>query len=528
MIFLDTRYERIPASGLYLSPAQFVWVQSAIAAIAGTTRLVLFVSQTAFSDYSSKEDESWQEIAASQYASFVDYVIANCPCNFMFVSGDDHMGYALHRQIATTANPVTPMRCLGELRASGGSTPLIRNLPVPALSNWYFDYDALDGTKDLLRSSGVLCSISASGENLTLSAKIDGAPSSISLGTVPPLSIRKSRLTIDYNYIGANHSAGTVDTAILLARADLPDEICDPSSAHKATFADGRDIRAKATGGSLLDIEIVNFEYDSVSGAGDANVEIWVRHTWDKAASTLFDLFWGDTSGLATKPDGQTVWPSDALAVYHCKDTRDSSGRGRGLTLSDATFIDGPAGMAINFNGSTSKGSAAFTPLTGNSARTEVMLFRARPTNGDQAFFYHYGLASTAASTGDRWSLAISAASVNKLVLGVGGGSQTGSSNVTNNAWHVAVIQLTGGTNASNIRIYVDGVEETYATLAKAIVTGTATLGLGAIADANFANFDLAELRFYSGAISADRVATIGKTLSAIGSYVATSPPGPA
>jgi hypothetical protein len=528
VIFLDTRYERTPTSGHYLSPAQFSWAQSAIASIAGTTRLVLFVTQTAFSDYSSKLEESWQELAAIQYASFVDYVIANCPCNFLFVSGDDHIGYALHRQITTNANPVTPAKCLGELRASGGSTPLIYTMPVPILSDWYFDYSELEGTTDLLRCSGVLCSISASGENLTLSASAVGSTASIALGPVSPVSTRKARLTVDNNYIGANNAAGTVDGAILLCRADLPDEICDPSNANRAIFADGRDIRAKTTGGSPLAIEVVNFAYDSASSAGDANVEIWVRHTWDKEASTPFDLFWGDSSGLATKPDGQAAWPSDALAVYHCKDARDSTGRGRGLTLTDVAVIDGPAGKAINFNGSTSKGSATFTPVTGSSARTEIIVFRARPTNGAQAFFYHYGLASTVGSAGDRWSLAVSSTSVDKLVLGVGGGSQTGSSNVTNNAWHVAIVQLTGGTNTSNIKIYIDGVEETYSTASKAIATGSSPLGLGAIADTNFANFDLAELRFYSGAISADRVATIGKTLSAIGSYVSTGAPGAA
>ncbi len=99
---------------------------------------------------------------------------------------------------------------------------------------------------------------------------------------------------------------------------------------------------------------------------------------------------------------------------------------------------------------------------------------------------------------------------------------------MTNNAWHVAVIQLVGGTNSSNIKMYVDGLEESYVTVSKAIATGSAMLGLGAIADSNFANFDLAELRFYSGAISADRVAMIGNTLSAMGSYIAAGAPGPA
>jgi hypothetical protein len=528
IIFLDTRYERNPTTGHYVSPAQLAWVQSAVGAIAGTTRLVLFVSQTAFSQYSSKEGESWQEVAPGQYSTLIDHVIANCPCNFLFVSGDDHVGYALHRQIATNANPVTPSRCLGELRASGGSTPLIRNMPVPALSEWYFDYRNLNGTTDLLRSSGVLCRISASGEQVALSARAAGSTSGIMLGSVAPVSTRKVRLAVDPAYIGANNAAGTVDAAILLCRADLPDEICDPASPNRATFADGRDIRARTPAGVPLAIEVVNFAYDSTTGARDANVEIWVRHLWDKAATSEFDLLWGDASGLATRPDGQAVWPSDALAVYHCKDTKDATGRGRGLTLTDTTIIDGPAGKALNFNGSTSKASAGFTPVAGSSARTEVMLFRARPTNGKQAFFYYYGLASTAGSAGDRWSLAISAASVNKLVLGVSGGSQTGSSNVTDNNWHVAVVQLAGGTNTSNIRIYVDGVEDTYATSSKAIATGTATLGIGAIGDLNFANFDLAELRFYSGALSADRVATIGKTLSAIGGYITTGLPGEA
>jgi hypothetical protein len=528
VIFLDTRYERNRSAGLYISPAQFAWAQAAIAEVAATTKLVLVVTQTAFSDYSSKFEESWQEIAPAQYAAFVDYVIANCPCNFLFVSGDDHLGYALHRQIATAANPVTPARCLGELRASGGSTPLIRNLAVPALSEWYFDYSVFDGTSDLLRSSGVLCRISASGESIELSARAAGSTSSVSLGSISPVSKRKARLTVDHNFIGANNTAGTVDSALLLCRSDRPDEICDPSSADRATFADGRDIRAMTTGGIPLSIEVVNFAYDSATGAGDANVEIWVRHTWDKAAHTEFDLLWGDSSGLATKPDGQTVWPSDALAVYHCNDTRDSTGRGRGLTLANTMFIDGPAGRAINFNGASSKGSANFTPATGSSARTDVILFRARPTNGNQAFFYHYGLASTAGGAGDRWSLAISAASVNKLVLGVSGGSQTGSSNVTDNAWHVAVVQLAGGTGTANIKMYVDGVEEAYTTVSKAIATGSAPLGLGAIADTNFANFDLAELRYYSGAISTDRIATIGKTLSDIGAYISTGIPGAA
>lgn len=528
LIVLDGRFENNVPAALNISSTQLTWAQGAIDAIAGTTELVIFASQTAFANYSSKEDEGWEEKAASQYAVFVDYVIANCPCNFLFVSGDDHVGYALHRKITTATNPVTPAKCLGELRASGGSVGLIYSDTTVDLSDWYYDRAGINPANAWLRSSGVLVAIAADGLSATLSVSVDGEDSSWNIGSVAPVSTRKARLTVDHNYIGANNSAGTVDAAILIARADLPDEICDPSSANKAAFIDGRDIRAKTTGGSSLAIEVVQFEYDSATGAGDANVEIWVRHTWDKAAGTEFDLFWGDTSGLATKPDGQEAWPSDALAVWHCGDVRDSTGRGRDLTLENTSFIDGPTGSALHFNGTDAQASAAFAPAAGSAARTDVMLFRARPTNGVIAYFYNYGRDLVSTLTGDRWSLVVPVATTNRLSLGIGGGSQGASSNVTDNDWHVVVVQLPSGTNTSNIDIYVDGVEESYTNVSKAIATSTATLTVGAIEDSNFANFDLAELRFYSGAISADRVATIGKTLSAIGAYVATGAPGAA
>ena len=143
--------------------------------IAPTTEIVLFAAQSGFSDYATKNPEGWPDNSAGQWEEFFDFCAANIPheTKFGFVSGDDHLVYALHKQHATSANPVPPENFLGEVRASGNSTLLFQtNL---AEADWAFDQSTVTQGKSVtVRGSGVMISVDAEATRVELGARSGG------------------------------------------------------------------------------------------------------------------------------------------------------------------------------------------------------------------------------------------------------------------------------------------------------------------------------------------------------------------
>ena len=178
IICLDTRTERM--SGAYISPSQLAWVKAQIDAIRPETELVLFVCQYAFGDFATKPSESWPHIARRQFEEFVSYCIANIDgaTRFGFVSGDDHIGYLLHDQIASPALPPMPPNFTGELKVSGAATSFKNSSDDysrhPDRLLWYFDPSRMADSSPIVRSSGVLMSLTADGDSMALATRTAG------------------------------------------------------------------------------------------------------------------------------------------------------------------------------------------------------------------------------------------------------------------------------------------------------------------------------------------------------------------
>ena len=187
IIHMDTRHTRKVASNLYMSAQQLAWVKAQVDAIASTTNLVLFVSQSAVAQHSTKfygsnaNSEGWERLAPTQFAEFKNYLAANMPegTNFAFVNGDDHLIYLLHNEF-TGLSP----ECLGEVRCSGGA---VNYLPSSATdiseAIWGFDPDDLTATKPFVRGSGVLVEVTGDCDAVDLSCYTDGSARSHNLFT---------------------------------------------------------------------------------------------------------------------------------------------------------------------------------------------------------------------------------------------------------------------------------------------------------------------------------------------------------
>jgi hypothetical protein len=172
LIFLDTRYERNPATSLFISPTQMAWLKDRIDNILPTTELVLFVAQGAFGAYMSKVEEGWESVAPAQFAEFWDYACANVAPKWQMVSGDDHVCFAHHFLHASAATPVYPPNCFGETRASGGAAAEF--VSTSGFAAWRYPLNELTSATDFLRSSPVLFDISADADEVNLSAFANG------------------------------------------------------------------------------------------------------------------------------------------------------------------------------------------------------------------------------------------------------------------------------------------------------------------------------------------------------------------
>lgn len=175
-IQLDTRLHRNPALETYIGAAQWTWLQSTIDNLPASIEMVYILGQTAFANYTSKNGEGWPSVqsdGSDEYDAFKAYCRANIDCNYVFVTGDDHIGYAFHRKMAATAEPEQPARELGELRASGVAARV--HLHDIDESLWYANHTGYSNSPaDMIRCSSILLDGDADAANLTLSAYHNG------------------------------------------------------------------------------------------------------------------------------------------------------------------------------------------------------------------------------------------------------------------------------------------------------------------------------------------------------------------
>ena len=134
----------------------------------------------------------------------------------------------------------------------------------------------------------------------------------------------KQKLTIQNAKI-----PGTLSSfPVVITRSELHNDIVDPSGSNNAQ-ADGGDIRfsADSAGTNQIACEIVSFEHDTTTGAGDASIEIHIIITSVSSSVDTDFYIWYNTAGTDSQPaatatyGSENVWDSDFLEVYHMQET---------------------------------------------------------------------------------------------------------------------------------------------------------------------------------------------------------------
>lgn len=177
---------------------------------------------------------------------------------------------------------------------------------------------------------------------------------------------RRVKLTVQNGQVSGSGTHS--DFPVLITRDNLPDEICSPTDSNRAQSLGG-DIRAGVDQdcNTQLPIEIVSFEYDTSDGAGNANIEIWVKLDLNTASDTDFYLGYntsGTTSadGVADTYGRNAVWEDVYHAVYHMNEDPSGSApqiidsvgdydlTSNGSMTSD-DLVSGKVGQGIDFDG---------------------------------------------------------------------------------------------------------------------------------------------------------------------------------
>ena len=168
---------------------------------------------------------------------------------------------------------------------------------------------------------------------------------------------------VDISVLSSQVVSDQTGMSVLLTRDNFPDEMFDPVGANRAK-SDGGDLRVYGTSSQTdrYSIDIESFEYDSVLGAKDANIQVWIRNPSAVFSSTVGTPTYheyGDntlTQPSNSDPFGRdSVWPNDEFRSHMSSITPvDSSGNNTGFTSTDITLTTGPFGEALNFNGTSS------------------------------------------------------------------------------------------------------------------------------------------------------------------------------
>lgn len=144
---------------------------------------------------------------------------------------------------------------------------------------------------------------------------------------IPSDLTKRQSISIDRNKVGEVSTNSISDFSLVLTRDYFDDAVVDPSGSVSAR-SDGGDIRFSSdlNGLNQLACDIIRFEHDSVSGAGDANIVIRVLvpvlngqnsssdttiYMWFKGTSTVSQPVKSDTYGQYNAYDSgwKGYWP---------------------------------------------------------------------------------------------------------------------------------------------------------------------------------------------------------------------------
>lgn len=131
--------------------------------------------------------------------------------------------------------------------------------------------------------------------------------------------LRKVAITIDRDLCG---SADSDDFTVLLTRANLPSEMCSPTSENQAQL-DGGDLRfsADASGSTQLALHVERFAHDTTDSAGDADVALNVRvpvvNGSESAEDTVIYCWYSSSTAVSQPEPGDPCGSKNAYDENH-------------------------------------------------------------------------------------------------------------------------------------------------------------------------------------------------------------------
>jgi len=191
-------------------------------------------------------------------------------------------------------------------------------------------------------------------------------------------------------------------------------------------------------------------------------------------------------------------------------------------TIDGATWVNDPElGTVLSFDGVDDVVTmTGYKGISGGASRTFCMWIKTDDGGGDVTVNYGgrgLGGWGAAAGAGLRWGLVINkyaaGGTVDAIKMNISSGYQSGGTVVTDSTWHhvAAVLFDDGSPDATEVQLYIDGVEETYsATLDEPVNTPEnldVRIGNG-VKEAQSLNYAglIADVRVYDHALTADEI----------------------
>jgi hypothetical protein len=210
-------------------------------------------------------------------------------------------------------------------------------------------------------------------------------------------------------------------------------------------------------------------------------------------------------------------WLADETSHLYLKfdETSGDIARDSSVNQRDGSLINGPVwssgylGGALDFDGTDDYVEVTgYKGITGTASRTCCAWIKTTDTD---AAILSWGDRDT---SGARWVFKIN--STGAIRVSVGGGNIIGSEIVTDDTWHhvAAVLVDDGSPNSDEIRLYVDGVEDTNTTaVSQAIAEGSvnADVLVGAFSSGNYCDGLIDDVRIYDFALSEQEIQSLSQ-----------------
>lgn len=301
---------------------------------------------------------------------------------------------------------------------------------------------------------------------------------------------RKS-ITVDHTKVAG--SSDFTDFPILVKSTD--NDLKSEANGGYVKNGTHLDVRFELGNGTQLKHEIES--YNATTGAIVAHVKI---PTLGATADTTIYMYFGKNI-VATEQDPTAVWNSGYLAVYHLNgNLNDSTANALHLTASGATDTTGFHAGGRLYDGTNDKDYRSHSAIMNLTETTLEALVRPDATlpGGERGIISHthYNLIQN-----DTADLRMEVNTVTGGYTGLWAGASTPKDGTT---WsHVA-----GSYDKTNLRTFIEGVQQSTTGKTTDIVAGTFDLNIG-----------LHSAGYYKGAIDEARVHSVGRS----NDYILTS-----